>query len=148
MKIYFGSDHGGFNLKQLLVHYFGVKRGLDMEDVGGKKLDPKDDYPQFAQLAASKLIGDNEPDSRAILVCRGGQGMAMAANRYKGIRAAVCWDENSAKKSREDNDSNVLCLPADILSVDEAKDIVHVWLRTPFSRASRHQRRIQEIDDL
>lgn len=148
MKIYFGSDHGGFNLKQLLVHYFGVKRGLDMEDVGGKKLDPKDDYPQFAQLAASKLIGDNEPDSRAILVCRGGQGMAMAANRYKGIRAAVCWDENSAKKSREDNDSNVLCLPADILSVDEAKNIVHVWLRTPFSRASRHQRRIQEIDDL
>lgn len=148
MKIYFGSDHGGFNLKQLLVHYFGVKRGLDVEDVGGKKLDPKDDYPQFAQLAASKLIDDDESDSRAILVCRGGQGMAMAANRYKGIRAAVCWDENSAKKSREDNDSNTLCLPADILSVDEAKDIVHAWLRTPFSSAPRHQRRIQEMDDL
>lgn len=148
MKIYFGSDHGGFNLKQLLVHYFGVKRGLDIEDVGGKKLDPDDDYPQFAQLVVSKLIDDKNDESRAILVCRGGQGMAMAANRYKGIRAAVCWDENSAKKSREDNNSNVLCLPADILSVDEAKDIIHVWLRTPFSRASRHQRRIKEIDNL
>lgn len=148
MKIYFGSDHGGFNLKQLLVHYFGVKRGLDVEDVGGKKLDPKDDYPQFAQIAVSKLIDDKNDESRAILVCRGGQGMAIAANRYKGIRAAVCWDENSAKKSREDNNSNILCLPADILSVDEAKDIVHAWLRTPFSRAPRHQRRIQEIDDL
>ncbi len=148
MKIYVGSDHGGFDLKQLLIHYLSVKQGLDVEDVGDKKLDPTDDYPQFAQVAAHKVLASDENDSRAILLCRGGQGMCMAANRFKGIRAAVCWDEQSAKKSREDNDSNVLCLPADALSVKEVKNIVHTWLDTPFSKATRHQRRIQELDDI
>jgi ribose 5-phosphate isomerase B len=146
MKIFLGSDHGGFDLKQMLVHYLSVKQGLLVEDVGDHRLDPDDDYPQFAQQTVHSLLNSDDNDPRAILVCRGGQGMAIAANRFKGIRAAVCWDENSAKKSREDNDSNVLCLPADILSVQEAKNIIHIWLDTPFSKAVRHQRRIKEID--
>lgn len=147
MKIILGSDHGGFDLKQLLVHHLSVKNDYEVEDVGDKTPNPDDDYPQFAFMAATKLLGE-EDATRAILVCRGGQGMAMAANRLTGIRAAVCWNEHSAKKSREDNDSNVLCLPADELSVDEVKDIVHAWLNTPFSKAARHQRRIQELDSL
>lgn len=147
MKIYLGSDHGGFDLKQLLIHWLQEQEGHEVEDVGDKRLDPDDDYPQFAQKAAMKLLAGNS-DDRAILACRGGQGMCMAANRFKGIRAAVCWDEASARKSREDNDSNVLCIPSDALSVNEVKDIVHAWLLTPFSSAPRHQRRIQELDDM
>lgn len=147
MKIYLGSDHGGFDLKQLLAHYLDKKVGHEVVDVGDDHLDPKDDYPQFAQAACTKLLGDEDKDARAILICRGGQGMAMAANRFKGIRAAVCWNVHSAEKAREDNDSNVLCLASDELSVAEVKDIVHTWLETEFSRASRHQRRISELDN-
>lgn len=147
MKIFIGSDHGGFDLKQLLVHYLSIKQGMNVEDVSSEILDPQDDYPQFAQSACIKVL-ENSHNSRAILLCRGGQGMAMASNRFRGIRAAVCWDENSAKKSREDNNSNVLCLPADSLSVQEVKNIVHIWLDTPFSRAVRHQRRVQELDNI
>jgi ribose 5-phosphate isomerase B len=148
MKIYLGSDHGGFDLKQLLVHYLTGQKDYEVEDVGDKRLDPKDDFPQFAFIAATKVIGDPDNEARAILVCRGGQGMAMAANRFKGIRAAVCWDEYSAKKSREDNDSNILCLPADVLKVDEVKNIMHTWLDTKFTGAARYVRRNQELDDI
>ena len=148
MKIYVGSDHGGFDLKQMLVHYLNVKHSLDVEDVGDKRLDPQDDFPQFAAKAVHKILSSNEPDARGILLCRGGQGMAMAANRYKGIRAAVCWNEYSAEKSRIDNDSNVLCLPADVLTVTEVKDIVHKWLDTEFDHTPRYVRRNNELDEL
>lgn len=147
MKIYIGSDHGGFDLKQMLVHYLGVKHGYDVEDVGDKQLDPDDDFPIFAAEAAHKLLASHDPDARAILLCRGGQGMAMAANRFKGIRAVVCWDEHSAQKTRVDNDSNVLCLPGDVLSVEEVKNIVHTWLDTEFSHTARYARRNQAIDE-
>lgn len=148
MKLYLGSDHGGFDLKQMLVHFLSTKLSYDVEDVGDKRLDPNDDFPQFAAKAVHGLLTSDDSDPRAILLCRGGQGMAMAANRHKGIRAAVCWDEHSAEKSRIDNDSNVLCLPADALSVEEVKDIIHIWLKTPFSHTARYVRRNNELDEL
>lgn len=148
MKLYLGSDHGGFDLKQMLVHYLSTKQDLDVEDVGDKRLDPGDDFPQFATKAVHGILTSSDSDPRAILLCRGGQGMAMAANRHRGIRAAVCWDEHSAEKSRLDNDSNVLCIPADVLSVNQVKDIIHKWLSTPFSRTARYIRRNQELDEL
>lgn len=148
MKIYLGSDHQGFELKQALFAWLS-KEGYDVEDVGNQRPDPKDDYPQFAQAAALQLLGSTDKDPRAILICGGGQGMAMAANRFTGIRAAVCWDPEEAKMSRIDNDSNVLSLPARILNGDmnNVKDVVKTWLDTKFSGAARHTRRIQEIDD-
>ena len=88
MKIYLGSDHQGFQLKEKLFAYLS-KRGYDVQDVGDAQLDPDDDFPQFAFIAATKVIGDEDPDARAILLCGGGQGMCMAANRLSGIRAAV-----------------------------------------------------------
>lgn len=147
MKIFLGSDHGGFKLKEELFAYL-VKKGYDVEDVGAKTLDPDDDYPQFAYLATTKVLGSEDPDPRAILVCTGGQGMAMAANRIKGIRASLVWDKEEAKWTRADNDANVLSLPARILEADEANEIVETWLNTPFSGAPRHKRRIAELDDL
>lgn len=149
MKIFIGADHGGFYLKERIEAHL-VKAGHDVEDVGSKVLDPKDDYPQFAFAAATKVLGSEEEDPRAILICKGGQGVAIAANRIRGIRAVVVDDVEEAKMARNDNDSNVLCLPARTLEEDEAKtfDVVDTWLKTAFSGAERHVRRLREIEEI
>jgi len=150
MKLFLGADHGGFVLKEKLEAYLS-KRKIEWEDVGDTELDPNDDFPQFAQAAALKVLGEDEhEDPRAILICTGGQGMAMAANRFRGIRAAVIWDSFEAHECRNDNNSNVLCLPARVLDDDAElwKDLVDTWLETPFAGAARYKRRNQELDEL
>lgn len=149
MNIYLGADHQGFYLKEKVFAYL-AKHGYDASDVGGDELDPADDFPDFAQLAATRVIGDDQKDPRAILICGGGQGMAMAANRFRGIRASVIWDAYEAKMTRHDNDSNVLCLPARILEKDDAawQGIVETWLNTPFAEAARFKRRNAQIDEM
>lgn len=149
MKVYLGSDHGGYHLKEAVFAYLS-KHAYDVEDVGDVALDPHDDFPEFAQAAALKIIGDEDDDARAILICTGGQGMAMAANRFKGIRASVIWDEYEAKMTRNDNDSNVLCLPARVLkdNPEQWKQIIETWLHTPFAGAERYRRRNRQIDEL
>jgi ribose 5-phosphate isomerase B len=148
MKIYLAADHRGFHLKEKIFAYL-VKRDYNVEDVGDKELDTDDDFPEFAQKAAIKIIGDTDKDPRAILVCGGGQGMAMAANRFKGIRASVVWDAYEAKITRNDNDSNVLSLPARVMEEDVAvwQGIIETWLNTPFAGAARFKRRNAQIDD-
>lgn len=149
MKIYLGSDHQGFELKEKIFGYL-VKHNYDVEDVGDKELDPCDDFPEFAQAAALKVIGSDDSDPRAVLLCGGGQGMAMAANRFKGIRASVIWDAFEAKMTRNDNDSNVLCLPSRLLKDqdDVWQGIIETWLNTPFADAPRFKRRNQQIDEM
>jgi ribose 5-phosphate isomerase B len=149
MKIYLGADHNGFAMKENVFAHL-AKRGYDVEDVGDATLDPHDDFPEFAQLAALKILGEEDGDARAVLLCGGGQGMAMAANRFRGIRASVIWDEFEAKMTRNDNDSNILCLPARILEKDEQewKNIIDTWLTTPFAAAPRFKRRNAQIDEL
>lgn len=149
MKIYLGSDHNGFHLKEKVFAYLS-KRNFDVEDVGDRALDPDDDFPEFAQLAALKVIGDEDDQARAILLCGGGQGMSIAANRFRGIRAAVIWDAYEAKMTRNDNDSNVLCLPSRILDDDDQlwQDIIDTWLDTPFADAARFVRRNRQLDEL
>ena len=126
MNIYLGADHNGFALKEKVFAYL-VKHKYNVVDVGDTELDPEDDFPQLAQLAALRVLGDDTKYPRAILLCGGGQGMCMAANRFHGIRASVVWDAYEAKMTRNDNDSNVLCLPSRVLENDEElwKDIVH-----------------------
>lgn len=150
MKIFLGSDHNGFDLKEKVFAYL-AKRGLDVEDIGDQQLDPDDDFPQFAEIAALKIIGEEDPDPRAILICGGGQGMAMAANRFRSIRASVIWDSEEARITRNDNDSNVLCLPARVLEREDDtvwQDIIDTWLHTPFAAAVRYKRRNAEMDEL
>lgn len=149
MKIYLGADHKGFHMKEKVFAYL-AKHGYDVEDVGDKELDPNDDFPEFAQMAALKVIGDDNKDPRAILLCGGGQGMAMAANRFRGIRASVVWDAFEAKMTRNDNDSNVICLPSRLLEDDESewRGIIETWLNTPFADAARFRRRNAQIDEL
>jgi len=149
MKIFLGSDHNGFHLKQDVFSYLS-KRGYDVEDVGDKILDPNDDFTDFAQQAVVKVIGSTDEDPRAILLCGGGQGMAMAANRFRGIRASVVWDPHEAKMTRNDNDSNVLCIPSRVLEDDSAlwQGIVETWIATPFASAPRFKRRNDKLDEL
>ena len=153
MKIFLGSDHGGYYLKEKLEAYL-AKRGYDFEDVGDRELNPDDDFPQFAAQAAVRVLGEEEKDDpRAILVCKGGQGMAMAANRFTGIRAVVVTTPQEAKESRDDNDANILCLPARLLDapgddLELWKDIVDTWLSTSFSGAARYIRRNRQLDEL
>lgn len=149
MKIYLGSDHRGFMLKEKVFAYL-VKYGYEVEDVSGRELNPDDDFPQFAQAAALRLIGDDSEDPRAILICGGGQGMAMAANRFRGIRASVIWDAAEARLTRNDNNSNVLCMPARVFEDDEHawKGVIETWLNTPYADAARYNRRNAQLDEL
>lgn len=148
MKVYVGADHNGFHLKGQVIKYL-LAHGYEAVDVGDEKLNPEDDFPQFAEKAALAVLADG-PDTRAILLCGGGQGMCMAANRFKGIRASVIWDSMEARMTRNDNDSNVLCLPARLLDGADAtwKDIIDTWLVTPFAAATRYIRRNDELDKI
>jgi ribose 5-phosphate isomerase B len=149
MKIFLGSDHNGFHMKEKVFAYL-AKHGYDVVDVGDEQLDPDDDFPEFAQAAALKVLGEEEGKARAILLCGGGQGMAMAANRFRGIRASVVWDAFEAKMTRNDNDSNVLALPSRVLEHEDGtwQGIVETWLSTPFAAAPRFKRRNAQIDEL
>jgi ribose 5-phosphate isomerase B len=149
MKIFLGSDHNGFHMKEKVFAYL-AKHGYDVVDVGDAQLDPDDDFPEFAQAAALKVLGEEEGQARAILLCGGGQGMAIAANRFRGIRASVIWDAFEAKMTRNDNDSNVLALPSRVLEQDNGtwEGIIETWLSTPFAAAPRFKRRNAQIDEL
>ena len=147
MKIYIGSDHNGFEYKARIAEYLR-RGGYEVVDEGDTKRNPDDDFPQFASRVIQAMRGDREPVVRGILICGSGQGMCMAANRFKGIRAALCWDQEEARSARNDDDSNVLCVSARELDIDKTIGIVHTWLMTPCAGAPRLNRRIQEMDDL
>ncbi len=147
MKIYLGSDHNGHHLKTKIKSFL-LSNGHTVIDEGDKNPEPKDDFPVFAAKVVSDMLSSEDNEPMGILICGSGQGMAMAANRFKGIRASIVWDLTEAKMSRNDDDSNVLCLPARIISEDHAKSIIDTWLNTPFAGASRFSRRINELDQL
>lgn len=147
MKIYIGADHNGFAFKQDLCALL-KSGGFEVVDDGNKRLDPADDYPQFGGRVAAALLADGNPDSRGILICGSGQGICIAANRFKGIRASLCWNIEEAHAARNDDDCNVLCLPSRYVSLREAEAIVLAWLTTPFAGAGRFKRRIRELDEL
>lgn len=147
MKVYLGSDHNGFEYKNQLAAAL-KQAGHEVIDQGDETLDANDDYPQFAGKVANALLADSDPGARGILVCGSGQGMCMAANRFKGIRAALCWNQAEARAARNDDDANVLCLSSRYTSLDEAGSIMASFLATPFAGAPRFKRRIQQLDEL
>ena len=147
MKIFIGADHNGFDMKAALMDEL-TKAGHEVHDEGDRELQPEDDFPQFAERVVRAMRAAGDQDVRGILVCGSGQGMCMAANRFKGIRASLIWNTHEAQVARNDDDSNVLCLPARSITADEAINIVEMWLRTPFAAAPRYKRRIAELDNL
>jgi len=140
MKIAVGSDHRGFEAKQQ-IKAISTQLGHECIDLGTNDNNPVD-YPDPAYLAAT-AVSKKQAD-RAILVCSTGLGMSMAANKIKGIRAALCHDELSARISRDHNDANVLCLSGDQTGEVLLRKIVEVWLKTEFS-GGRHERRVRKI---
>jgi len=147
MMIFLGSDHRGFDLKKDIAMYLKSKN-VQFLDEGNQHLNINDDFPQFAARVVNQLLASNNLDPRGILICGSGQGMCMAANRFKGIRASLCSSIDQARSVRNDDDSNVLCLAADEVDLDEAKRIIDVWLMTPFAAAPRYIRRLSELDQL
>lgn len=153
MKIYFGSDHAGFMLKSKLVT-FAKSLGCEVLDLGPDKYDPLDDYPDYVVPVVKAVLSDK--DSRGVILGGSGQGEAMVANRFKGIRAVVFNGQyapkdnrelpNEIKISREHNDSNVLSLGARFLNEEEATEALKLWLDTEFSNEERHVRRLEKID--
>ena len=144
LKVYIASDHAGFVKKQELARELGQE--FRLVDLGPEQLNPEDDYPVFAERVA-RAVAD-ETSSMGLLICDSGQGMEIAANKIDGVRAAVAWNKHIAFETRRDNDSNVLSLPAAELSLSEMVEIARTWLTTSFSGAERHQRRIEEIEQL
>lgn len=140
-KIYLGSDHAGFRLKEKLKKYF-ERIGIPYEDLGTHSLEPAD-YPDYAVVVAKRVSGGKS--SRGILICGTGMGMVIAANKVKGIRAVAAYDDYSAKMSRLHNDANILALRGRFSNFKKIKKIVSVWLKTPFSGKPRHKRRINKI---
>ncbi|HSH18407.1 MAG TPA: RpiB/LacA/LacB family sugar-phosphate isomerase [Candidatus Saccharimonadales bacterium] len=147
MKIYIGADHNGFDLKEKLESFL-KRSGHQVVDAGDVKRDPDDDFPQFAGRAVNMLLGDEDEEAKAILICGSGQGMCMAANRFKGVRASLVWNLTEARSARNDDDANVLCLSARSLDDDQAQAIVTTWLATPFAGAPRYKRRLAQLDQL
>jgi ribose 5-phosphate isomerase B len=148
MQIFLAADHRGFHLKNQLKSYL-TSAGYDLEVCGDNGLDPDDDYPLLAQTVTHKILSNEEPGARGILICGSGQGMCIAANRFKGIRAALGFNRETIKAARNDDDVNILCLPADLFdNAKEANVLVETFLNTPFANASRYVRRIKKIDEI
>ena len=148
MRIFFASDHAGFEMKGKLIP-FVQRLGFEVEDLGPKEFNPEDDYPVTIEKAAIEIFKDPE-NSRAIILGKTGEGEATVANRFPNVRAGVYYGGNTEiiKLSREHNDSNVLSLGAGFLSDSSAEEAVKLWLETTFSGDKRHIRRLEEIDKL
>jgi ribose 5-phosphate isomerase B len=146
MKVYIGADHNGFYLRNSLLSYL-KQAGYDVVDDGDATLDPQDDYPDFAHKVVSDMRGSKSKDAMGILICGSGQGMCVAANRFKGIRAILGYNRESVRSARNDDDANILCLPANDIDKSVVNVLVETFLNTKFAAAPRYIRRIKEIDE-
>lgn len=142
--IYLGADHAGFELKEKLKHWLDQKQ-IPYEDMGNKTLDPQDDYPDFAELVARKVVRNKSP---GLLLCGSAQGMAIAANKIKGIRAVIPFSLKEARLAREHNDANIICLSGWHLHFHRATKILEAFLTASFSGEPRHIRRLKKIQKL
>ena len=138
-----GSDHGGFALKEKLKPIF-EEFGLHIKDVGVHEEKPVD-YPDIARQVA-EIVARGE-SLRGVIIDGAGIGSAIVANKFPGIRAALCYDKASARNSREHNDSNVLTLGGRLLTATQAEDVLRIWLTTPFA-GGRHAARVQKIAEI
>lgn len=140
MKITVGSDHGGYDLKKIIISYL-QNAGIEVIDAGCYSEDSVD-YPDFADKVCRETRSG--ASDLGILICGTGIGMSIAANRYRDIRAALCHEGFTARMSREHNNANILCLGARVIGSEIALDIVRVWIKTEFA-GGRHQLRLDKL---
>lgn len=142
--IFLGCDHAGYELKQVVIRLLEEK-GLPYQDLGCACATEAVDYPNYALKVVDAIL--SHPGSRGILICGTGLGMSMAANRFRGIRAALCQELYTAMMSRRHNDANLLVMGGRIVGPGLAREIVRVWLETPFE-GGRHQQRLALLETL
>ncbi len=145
MKVYLGTDHAGFQLKEEIKRFL-AELGNEVEDCGALSLDPTDDYPDFCAEAARKVAAN--PGSMGFVFGKSGAGEAMVANKIDGIRATLGVNEENVKLTREHNDANVLSLASIFYDNETAKKLAKLFIETPFSGEERHQRRIDKIKQI
>ncbi|MFB9246649.1 ribose-5-phosphate isomerase [Sphaerisporangium melleum] len=144
MRVYIGADHAGYELKNHLVAWL-KEHGHEVVDDGPFVYDAEDDYPAFVLRAAEGVV--NDPGALGVVIGGSGNGEQIAANKVRGVRAALAWSEQTASLARQHNDANVISLGARMHSPEEATRFVEVFLSTPFSGEQRHQRRIDQINE-
>jgi|SRR3989344_3668200 len=142
MKIFLATDHAGFEFKEKIKDFLKSK-GYEVEDCGAFELDPDDDYPDFIAPAAEKVA--ETPGSFGIVLGKSGAGECIVANKIKGVRAVLGVNEHNVRLAREHNDANVLSLGSELIDEQTAKNLVELFLNTPFSNEERHKRRIEKI---
>ena len=142
MVIYLGADHRGFNLKETIKKFL-TDQGYEVVDMGNIVLDKDDDYTDFAVPVARKVMLDE--NARGILFCGSGVGMAIAAGKLRKIRALAGTSPDQVLAARHEEDLNVLCLGADLVSEEDVKKMISIFLGTPFSGEERHRRRLDKI---
>jgi ribose 5-phosphate isomerase B len=142
MRVALGVDHGGFPLKHGIAELLRAM-GHELVDAGAYSFDPADDYPDFARAAAEAVLAGNA--ERGILVCGSGAGASIAANKFRGIRAALCHDTYSAHQAVEHDNMNMLCLGARVIGPALAAELVRAYLGARFSGEERHVRRLAKI---
>ena len=140
--VYLASDHAGLRLKNIIKKYL-VEKNIAHKDLGPNSLTPDDDYPDYAKKVAKEI--SKHPQDAGILICGSGQGMVIAANRFKKVRATLGYMAHAVMVARQDNDSNVLCLAGRFLDATQAIHFVEIFLNSPFSQESRHERRIKKL---
>lgn len=144
MRVYLGSDHAGYELKNALVDHL-KESGNEPIDCGAYTYDAEDDYPAFCISAAIKTVGD--PGSLGIVIGGSGNGEQIAANKVPGARCALAWSAETASLAREHNNAQLIGIGARMHTVEEAREIVDAFVSTPWSKAQRHQRRIDILAD-
>jgi ribose 5-phosphate isomerase B len=142
VRVYLGSDHAGLELKTALIKWLG-EAGHQAVDCGPASYHPQDDYPVYVMRAASAVAAD--PDSLGIVIGGSGNGEAIAANKIRGIRAAIAWTQETASLARLHNDANVLSLGARMYPIPDAVSFARVFVETAFSGEPRHARRLEMI---
>ncbi|HSX41658.1 MAG TPA: RpiB/LacA/LacB family sugar-phosphate isomerase [Candidatus Saccharimonadales bacterium] len=147
MVVFLGSDHKGFEMKNQVLDHLAHK-GIGVEDEGAVTFNKDDDYPKYAFSVCTKLLGEGDGEAYGILLCGSGQGMAMAANKVPGIRAALVWSPQEARAARHDDDANVLVLPANMIDIDTALAVVDAFIDQKFSGLERHKRRLEQIEEI
>ena len=145
LKIYLGSDHRGFELKEKLKQKL-TEWGHDYEDVGPFEYNKDDDYPKFGEAVAKKVVG--QPGSRGIVICGSGVGIGVTANKTDGIRAGTVSSPDQAEAAVHDEDMNVLSLSADFLTEEEALEIARSFIIAKYGEAERYERRLNEIKEV
>lgn len=143
--IYVGGDHAGWELKEKIEESL-KEEGYRVVDMGNADLVEGDDYPDFGYAVAKRVV--NDEGSHGIVICGNAQGICIVANKVKGARAATGFNVDVARTTREDDNSNILCLPARFMNFKEAKAVMDAWLTTDFSGAERHVRRLKKVTEI